>query len=255
MQKRVLGICGLLSLALVAAIPARAQGPDGGNPPVYTYVAEWAVPRGQWNDYAKVIADERAVLDKLVADGTLAGYGEFAVLLHGEGKPTHGSWFSSTSRGGLLKTLEAMYKLPQVTFPVLANSKHWDFFLVSRMHGENSGKFPGGYLVGGGFDVKPGQEKTFNELLKKHLQPVLEKLLAEGSLTSYSLDTEEYHSETPGRVNFAYTTADAASVDKAENAIESAMLSDPAIGTMFRAAVEMKNHRDFLARVGNMVNK
>jgi len=254
MLKRWIAIGCLMFLALTVC-PARAQGPDGGKPAVYTYVAQWAVPREQWRDYAKVNADERATLDKLVADGTLIGYGEFAHLLHQEGQPTHGSWFTSTSRAGLLKTLEAMYKLPQVTFPVLASSKHWDLFLVSRMHGEKPGKFDGGYLVGGGFDPKPGQEKTFNELVKKHLQPVLEKLLAEGAITLYHVQTEEYHSETPGRVTFVYTTADAASVDKAENAIESAMMSDPAVDTMFRSAVDLKGHKDFLARVGNMVNK
>lgn len=255
MKKRVLGICSFMVLALATALPAQAQGPDGGKPAVYIYVAQWAVPRDQWRDYAKVNADERDTLDKLVADGTLIGYGEFADLLHQEGLPTHGSWFTATSRAGLLKTLEAMYKLPQVTFPVLAASKHWDFFMVSRMHGEKSGKFSGGYLAGSGFDVRPGQQEIFNELMKKSFMPILEKLLAEGAVTSYTVDTEEFHSLTPGRVTFVYTTADAAGVDKVENALESKLMSDPALESAFRAAVDWKAHRDFLARVGNMVNK
>jgi hypothetical protein len=254
MQGRVLGLCGLMTVALGVG-PAQAQGPDGGKPAVYTYVAEWAVPRDQWRDYSKVNADERDTLNKLVADGTLIGYGEFAVLLHQEGQPTHGSWFTATSRAGLLKTLEAMYKLPQVTFPVLTASKHWDFLMVSRMHGEKSGKFQDGYLVGGGFDVKPGQGKAFNDLMKTNFRPVFEKLLAEGTVTSYSVDTEEFHSETPGRVTFVYTVADAAGVDKAEKALEATLMSDPAVESAFRAAVDWKGHRDFLARVGNMVNK
>jgi hypothetical protein len=242
-------------LVLATGLPVRAQGPEGGKAAIYTYVAEWAVPREQWRDYAKVNADERETLDKLVADGTLIGYGEFSSLLHQEGLPTHGSWFTATSRAGLLKTLEAMYKLPQVTFPVLANSKHWDFFLTSRMHGMKSGKFQGGYLVGGGFDVKPGQEKAFNELMKKNVQPIMEKLLAEGAITSYSADTEEFHAETPGRVTLVYTATDAAGVDKVENALESAIMGDPTLESSFRAAVDWKGHRDFLARVGSMVNK
>ena len=254
MQKRVLGVCSLVVLALAAG-PAQAQGPDGGKSAVYTYVAEWAVPRDQWRDYAKVNADERDTMDKLVADGTLIGYGEFAVLLHQEGQPTHGSWFSATSRAGLLKTLEAIYKLPQVTFPVLNQSKHWDFFMVSRMHGEKSGKFQGGYLSGGGFDVKPGQEKAFHDLMKKTIEPIVAKLLAEGVVTSYSMDNEEFHSETPGRVTFVYTTTDAAGVDKVEDAIVSAFMSDPALESAAQATVDWKGHRDFLARVGNMVNK
>jgi hypothetical protein len=239
----------------LAAGPAQAQGPDGGKPAVYTYVGQWAVPREQWRDYAKVNADERDTLDKLVADGTLIGYGDFADLLHQEGQPTHGSWFTATSRAGLLKALEAMYKLPQVTFPVLASSKHWDFLMVSRMYGLKSGKFQGGYLGGGVFDVKPGQERVFSELMKKNFQPIFEKLLAEGTVTLYSVETEEFHSQTPGRVTFVYTTADAAGVDKVENALESTLMGDPVLASAFRAAVDWKGHHDFLARVGNMVNK
>lgn len=254
MVKRFLGISFVVFFVL-GAIPARSAPPEGSSAPIYTFVAEWAVPREQWRDYAKATADERETLDKLVADGTLIGYGDFAMLIHQEGHPTHGSWFTSNTRGGLLKALEALYKLPQITFPVMAASKHWDFFMVSRMHGMKSGKFQGGYLAGGGFDVKPGQEKTFNELTKKHLIPVLEKLLADGTVTLYVLDSEEFHSETPGRVTFVYTTPDAASVDTVENAIESALMSDPAVETMFRSIVDWKGHRDFLARVPHMVNK
>ena len=255
MQKRVFGTGCLMALALAANPPAQAQGPEAGKAAIYTYVAEWAVPRDQWRDYTKVNADERDTMDKLVADGTLIGYGEFAVLLHQEGQPTHGSWFTANSRAGLLKALEAIYKLPQVTFPVLNQSKHWDFLMVSRMHGERSGKFQGGYLAGGGFDVKPGQEKTFNNLMKNMIEPIVAKLLAEGVVTSYSIDTEEFHSETPGRVTFVYTTTDAAGVDKVEDAIEAAFKSDPALESAATAAVDWKGHRDFLARVGNMVNK
>jgi hypothetical protein len=255
MQKRVFGIVCLAVLALATAWPARAQGPDGGKPVAYTYIAEWAVPRDQWRDYAKVTADERAMMDKLVADGTLTGYGDFSVLLHQEGHPTHGSWYSATSRAGLLKALEAIYTLPQVTFPVLGASKHWDYLVVSRMHAERSGKFQGGYLSGGGFDVKPGQEKTFNDLMKKTIEPIVAKLLAEGVVTSYSIDSEEFHSETPGRVTFVYTTTDAAGVDKVEDAIVSAFRNDPALESAAQASVDWKGHRDFLARVGNMVNK
>ena len=255
MQKRVLGIGCLIVLALATAWPGQANGADEKKAPKYTYIGEWAVPREQWRDYAKVNADERATMDKLVADGTITGYGDFSNLIHQEGQPTHGSWFTATSRAGLLKALEALYKLPQVTFPVLGNSKHWDYIVVSRQHGSRSGSFPGGYLSGGGFDVKPGQEKAFNEVMDKNIVPIMEKLLAEGAVTSYSVDSEEFHTEAPGRVTFVYTAADAAGVDKVEDAIVAAFKSDPALESAAIAAVDWKGHKDFLARVGNMVNK
>lgn len=256
MQKRVVGFCCLIVLlALATALPARAQGGEGGKPPEYTYVAEWAVPRDQWRDMAKVNADEKATMEKLLTDGTIVSYGDFSNLLHQEGQPTHGTWFSATSIGNLLKALEAIYKLPQVTFPVLAASKHWDFMMVSHAHNARSGKFQGGYLAGGGFDVKPGHSHEFHELIKSNLVPVMEKLLADGAATSYSVDTEEFHSEKPGRVTLVYTTADVAGVDKVEAALDSAFGKNPALEAAFRSAVEREGHRDFLARIGTMVSK
>jgi hypothetical protein len=253
MQKKILTMGCLLLLTLGAAWPQRANA-DDKKPPTYTYIGEWAVPREQWRDYAKTATDERATMDQLLADGTIVGYGEFSNLIHQEGQPTHGSWFTATSRAGLLKALEALYKLPQSTFPVLAASKHWDYIVVNRVHGERSGKFQG-YLSGGGFDVKPGQEKTFNDIMNKNIVPIMDKLLAEGAVTSYSVDSEEFHTESPGRVTFVYTTADAAGVDKVEDAIIAAFRNDPALESAAQAAVDWKGHRDFLARVGNMVNK
>ena len=256
MQKRVVGLCCLMVLsALATALPAQAQGSESGKPPIYTYVSEWAVPRDQWRDFAKVRADEKPTMDKLIADGTIVSYGDFANILHQEGQPTHGSWFTATSITNLLKALEAIYKLPQVTFPVFAASKHWDFFLVSEAHNERSGNFKGGYLAGGGFDVTSGHGHEFSELIKNNLVPIFEKLLADGAVTSYSVDTEEFHSEDPGRVTLVYTAADATGVDKVESALDSALGKNPALLATFHAAVERKGHRDFLARIDTMVNK
>lgn len=232
--------------------PAWAQD---GQPAVYTYVAEWAVPREQWRDYAKATADEKVALDKLVADGTLIGYGDFSILLHQEGRPTHGSWFTATSRAGLLNALDAIYKLPQVTFPVMAASKHWDFLTVSRMYGMKSGKVQGGYMGGGNFQVKPGQEDAFAELSRKHIVPVMEKLKNEGVVSLYSMETEDFHSGAPGDFTFVYVTQDAAGIDKVEDALNGVLAKDSALLSTFISSVEWKGHNDFLGRVANMVNK
>ncbi len=252
MLKRVLALCSLTLLAL-GATPARAE--DGGQPAVYTYVAEWAVPREQWRDYAKATADEKVALDKMVADGTIIGYGDFSILLHQEGRPTHGSWFTATSRAGLMKALDALYKLPQITFPVMAASKHWDFLTVSRTYGMKSGTVQGGYLGGGNFQVKPGQEDAFMDMARKYVVPAMEKLKTEGVVSLYSLETEDFHSSAPGNFTFVYVTPDAGGIDKVEDALNGMFAKDPAAESSFVSSVEWKGHNDFLGRVGNMVNK
>jgi hypothetical protein len=63
-----------------------------------------AVPRAQWAD-GEARRAGLTLLDKLVGDGTLTGYGAYSNLIHQEGEPTHGTWFTATSEGKLLKAL------------------------------------------------------------------------------------------------------------------------------------------------------
>lgn len=256
MQKRAIWyVCLLTLLAVPAGTALGAQNQDQGKPPIYTYIAQWAVPRAQWADMAKIDDQERPLMDKLVADGTITGYGAFANLIHHEGEPTHGSWFTATSEGKLMKALEAVYAQGTTTAPVQAASKHWDFIVVSRAYNAHSGKFDGAYLSGSGWDVKPGEGQAFRELINSRLVPVLEKLVADSALVSYSVDTEDYHTEKPGRVTLVYTTADAAGLDKVGEALEAAFSKDPEIGPAFRSMTDGEGHRDFLLRVTHMTIK
>ena len=79
MSKRLLsfyaGWCGLATLAL-CSLPSGAQTSEvKEKPPMYTYVANWSIPRARWADMAKDKDANAAVLDKALADGTLVGYG------------------------------------------------------------------------------------------------------------------------------------------------------------------------------------
>ena len=255
MKQRGIWIVCLLALGvLTAGTSLRAQGMDEGKP-MYIYVSQWAVPRAQWGDMAKRSDSTRALSDKLVADGTLIGYGEFANLIHQEGEPTHGDWMTADSEGKLLKALEAFYAQGDVTAPVLAASKHWDYFLVSRMHKSRSGSFDGAYLSGSRFQVKPGQGMAFNNLTKSRIIPMLDKLLADGSLLFYSVDAEDYHTQPPGVVEVVMATPDAAAMDKVSDAFEAAFAKDEEIGPAMATLTKGDGHRDFLARISHMSSK
>ena len=155
----------------------------------------------------------------------------------------------------LLKALEAIYKLPQVTSPALAASKHWDYLTMSRMYGTKSGKFQSGYMAESKFQIKPGKAAAFFDMTKKHVVPIMEKLKSEGVVVLYWVDTEDFHSDPPGTVYFGYITVDAAGIDKVSDAIDAEFSGKPALDGAFESFVDMKGHRDFLARVGNLVNK
>lgn len=256
MKRRLSSCASVLFFAAAAVTQLQGQAGDQGKPPIYTYVSEWAVPRAQWADMAKVDQEDRSLMDKLVANGTLTGYGAFTNLIHQEGEPTHGTWFTATSEGNILKALEAVYANPgSTTAPVEGASKHWDYFLVGRIYNQRSGKSEGGYLSGDDWDVKPGQMRAYTDLLKSSVVPVFERLMADGAVTSYGMDTEDFHTGKIGRVTFYFTAPDTAGFDKASKAFDEAFEKNPSIGPALNSMVERDGHRDFLDRVTYMNNK
>lgn len=256
-KKTTLGLC-ILSFCLVLSVVAPMTAQQTANqakPPVYTYVASWSVPRAQWADMEKVADADKPVLDKLVADGTLIGYGAYTNLLHQEGEPTHGTWFSAMSEGNLLKALEIIYKQPTlVATPVQSASKHWDQILVDRYYGAKSGA-SGGYLTWSQWEIKQGEGQAYQNLVKTVFVPLLDKLLAEGTITSYGFDMEDYHSQPIGIVYEYVTVPDAAALDKANKAFDDLFDSNPALGGASRSQTKREGHRDYMTRLRFMVNK
>jgi hypothetical protein len=258
MKKRVIGFCCLLFLGIAAATvrPVQAQMAAKAKPSVYTYVATWDVPRAQWPEMEKLDALDKPVLDKLVADGTLVNYGAYTNLIHQEGEPTHGSWFTATSEGKLLQALEALYAHPGSTdSPVEGASKHWDQILTGNIYNSKPGSTSGGYLTWSRWEIKPGEMHAYVELTKKVIVPALDKLVAEGSITSYGQLTEDYHSGKLGTVYDYITVPDAASMDKVDKALDDLFDNTPGFGDAFQSLAEREGHRDFLTHLRYMVSK
>ncbi len=252
-KKTGVGVCLLVVLVFGLSASWAQSAPE--KPPVYTYVAEWSVPRAQWGDMDKNADAERPLMEKLVADGTIVSYGTYTYVLHTEGEPTHGSWFSASSEGNLLKALETIYAQPAlVTSPAQAASKHWDHLFQSSIYNSKPGK-SGGYISIARWQVKQGQMRAYNQLMKNVMMPVLDKLVADGTITSYGTDMDDYHTGPIGVIYEYITVPDAASLDKANKAIDELFNGNAAMGGAYRALVETEGHRDYLGRVRYMGNK
>ena len=61
-SRRVFNVCLLCVAACLAVAPSHAQSADQSKPPMYIYVSEWAVPRAQWADMAKVDEQDRSLM-------------------------------------------------------------------------------------------------------------------------------------------------------------------------------------------------
>ena len=251
---RIRSICGLLALCVFNLMPlaaprASAQSQSAEKPLIYTYVSEWTIPRAMWADYQKIEATDNDAMKKAVADGSLISYGSFAVLNHQEGAPTHGSWFTATSMANILKVLEALRTAPAAVAPPLAAAKHWDYIVESRNYNSHSGTFTNGYLRVGSWRSKAGSSDPDGKILKATVGALLEKLLADGALHSYTIDEETVHSDDPGAFYIVIVANGAEGIDKFNAGIDEAQKSNPAGWAGFGSTIDPKGHRDTLARV------
>jgi hypothetical protein len=238
-----------VALLLICASPVLAQSEEKEKPATYTYVAQWGIPRADWGAYEKGNAATKQVMDKLVADGTITGYGWFRNLVHAEGAPTHGEWWTASSIANLMKALSSL--VASTDSPdfakILAGSKHWDYILTSRDYNGHSGTFENTYLRVSGFKGKSGEEEVLERTLKSYVIPTLEKLLADGAIHSYSIDHEYVHTEDPANFWIVVVTNGADGLDKVNAALRAAGKATPTGGPAFASSVDYSAHRDFLS--------
>jgi hypothetical protein len=219
-------------------------------PPLYSYVSFWSIPRPQWADMDKSTTNEKATLDKAVASGTIVAYGDDHTLIHTADGGTHDTWWSATSMAGLLNVLDQFYKAGTPTQPVMAGAtKHTDGVFVSRYYNWHTGSWKDVYSQVAYYKLKPDvPADAFDNLSKNVIAPLLEKLLSDGAIHEYEIDTEAIHTEAPGAFWIDYIAASAEGIDKVNAAIREALKSNPTFGPAFLSATDGSAHRDYLSR-------
>lgn len=246
-------ICGavLVLLSMLIAVAAMAQTSEvKEKAPMYTYVASWAIPRAQWGEVEKQNATNKAILDKALSAGTLVGYGNDETILHQPEESTHDSWWSSMSLGGLLNVLDQFAKSPTMTSPVLASAtKHSDSILMSRYYNWKPGPLNGAFTRIGFYKLKDSAPDNAVDVLAKNLVvPLLEKMLADGTIREYEIDEWAIHTENPGSFYIVYICPNADGLDKVNAALRESMKANPLGGPAFGSMHEMSAHRDELSR-------
>ncbi|HUA14662.1 MAG TPA: hypothetical protein VMG31_05140 [Verrucomicrobiae bacterium] len=241
----------LLAMPALGARPASAQTQEvKEKPPMYTYVAFWEIPRQQWADEEKAVAAEQKLTEKGVADGQLVGYGDDKNLIHEVDGATHDTWFSAMSLAGIFNVLDGVYKSGMPTGPVQAGAtRHWDNVFVSHYYNWHSGSWRDVYSAVANYKLKPDAPNDALDSLSKNLiVPVMEKLLADGTIHEYEIDTEAIHTNDPANFWIAYVAANAEALDKVQAAIRDAVRANPLSLPAFASMVDVSQHRDYLAR-------
>jgi hypothetical protein len=252
MKRKLCGIfAGVCTLAMVAAsaVPACAQDEPKEKPPMYSYVGFWNIPRAQWADMEKNNAIDQKILDKALADGSIVAYGNDLNLVHTPDGSTHDDWWSAMSMAAMLNVLDKFYKSGTPTSPVLASAtKHSDGIFVSRYYNWRPGTYKNAYTRVAYYKLKPDAPEHAIETISKHLiVPVLEKLLADGSIIEYEIDTEAIHTEAPGAFWVDVISPNAEGLDKLNAALRDAAKTNPLNGQALDSMVDLAAHRDNLA--------
>lgn len=251
MNRKVWGIFAGLCVFGMWALQASAQTSEvKEKPPMYSYVSNWSIPRAQWGEMQKANAADQKILDQAIANGTIVAYGNDVNLVHEADGATHDDWWSAMSLAGLINVLDQFYKTGTATSPVLASAtKHWDSVYVSRYYNWRPGSWKDGYTHVSSYKLKADAPDDAVDTLSKGLVvPLMEKMMADGTLHEYEIDTEAIHTDAPGTFLIVYIATNADGLDKVNAAIRQALKSNPLGGPAFGSMVESSAHRDYLAR-------
>jgi hypothetical protein len=250
-------LCGIFAvacafaLAVATAAPARAQMSEvKEKPPMYSYVSDWAIPRTQWGEMEKADAADEKMMKEAFAAGTIIAYGSDVNMVHTPDGYTHDGWWSGMSMAAVLNVLEQEYKSGSPTSPVYTTAtKHSDGIYVSHYYNWHSGSWRGVYTRVAVFNLKPDAPNDAVETLSKNLfVPLFEKLLSDGAIHEYEIDTEAIHTEDPGTFAVVMVAANADGLDKFDAAVAGLNKTSPMAGPAIGSMVDFARHRDFLSR-------
>src|SRR5579872_1246343 len=228
--RRVLGGLCVLAVAGVGALPAPAQMSDAKEKPaMYSYIGFWNIPRAQWGEMDKSTAADEKVLEKAMANGTIVAYGDDMNLVHQPDGYTHDNWWSAMSMAGVLNVLDQFYKSGSATSPVMSSAtKHADAIYVSHYYNWHSGSWKGVYTHGSSYKLKKDAPEDAVEKLSKNLiAPLMEKMLAEGAIHEYEVDTEAIHTDNPDTFWIIYIASSAEGLDKVNAALRDTLKANP----------------------------
>lgn len=170
------------------------------------------------------------VLDKLLSSGTVLAYGMDTDVLHVPGETNVAFWYEGRDYAAIEQAGNALDEFIASNAPLMKElvamtdmSAHRD--LIVRAREESHKTMPGGIKPTVDFDivrVKPGRMPEFLGLFDKYNKPVYEKLVADGVIYAYELDTEAVHTMAAGMVWTVVTMPNLGAKDKVNAAFAEA---------------------------------
>jgi hypothetical protein len=190
-KRALIGLVALVSLAS----PAAAQ--QAAPPTLYTFVAEWQIPRTLWPAFtADFEKNVRPVFEKLSAGGTLVGWGAYESIVHSVDGFSHGIWWQGTSYAAMEQARAQLLPAGAASQAIMGATGHRDFYLRTIAGNAKAGS-GSGYLTVSRYVVKPGQGQAWKQLWEKYNKALSDELVTKGTAIAWSIDVEDTHTENP----------------------------------------------------------
>ena len=243
---------------LAVTCPALAQENTG-----YTSVALFKVKGDGAGAFAENLKKFITPIGaKLLKDGTITAYGIDMDMFHQPGATNASLWIdvpSFAAFGKLEQTVNAAITAsPQLITETVAltdPAAHADLMvrhIFTNMKPPAPGTLP--YSNFYAVKVKPGKMNEFSEVFAKYQKPIYDKLVADGVLIGYSVDTEIIHSDAASMVWIITVMADLGAKDKVLAVTRTAPDRRAAQVAMDALTVE-GSHRDNISQAVMYVTK
>lgn len=203
----------VLVAIISVCVPASAQDEP------YARVSEWDISRAQWGGFVKYLDDNYIpILERFFDEGTVIEWGFTTASLHSPDGYSHTIWYSTRTMADIEKVGRA-FDEKEGSAPIPADignavQKHRDSLVRSLIFESRPGKLDGGYTGGSVTQTKAGQAGAYLAWWKKHIQPVYDGLLQDGTVLSYGVDVEQVIQNSPFQRSTWYVLRDAEGLDK-----------------------------------------
>jgi hypothetical protein len=207
----------LLFLAVAVLWSSSAFAQQAAQP--LTYWSEYAVKPGKEGEFLDLVKTVgQPVRDKLMADGVILAWGLETTLLRGHDAPSHAIWYTVADWAGIEKVQGAMavqiaklndeakasqgaakkgqkpaMSITDRAAEVYDADKTKDYVTRDIVFAAGAGPMTGvlPYARYNFTKAKPGKGGAYREAWEKYNKPVLEKLLADGTILAFGLSIEE----------------------------------------------------------------
>lgn len=240
----------------MAALPAMAQEEDRG--PI-TWLAFSKVKPGQTEAAVKLTLEDKELMDRLMADGTVMSWGLGMPINHNPGDLwNHVQWVTLESWdkidawvGAVMQTMTSMDEETQKARmkraeEIYVDGSHFDEVMRHNIISSGNGAAPKYYYLAD-FTAQPGKGEGLVKFFGEQVVPVLDKLVADGALTSYGAATAELHLDTHWTHRFWYGLPNLGAIDRMSAAFQAART--PARDAWAQSLFEMRGHYDVVLMV------